>query len=113
VKAFVIGSLTALIAASSLVQGAVISTPIGNTSPSFADGSHPATATVLAALTGPAPFNAICGSDTGTNGSTNCSANWTFNYTIPSGDTILAASLTLGIWDIDSKATGNQVLLTY
>ena len=108
-KAFVIGSLTALIAASSLVQGATISTPLGNTSPSFADGSHPATATVLTALTGPAPFNAICGSDTGTNGSTNCSANWTFNYTIPSGDTILAATLTLGIWDIDSKAAGNQV----
>src|SRR5712675_365188 len=80
VKAFVIGSLTALLAASSLVNGAVISTPLGNTSPGFADGSHPFTATVLTNLTGPAPFNAICGSDTGTNGSTNCSTSWTFHY---------------------------------
>jgi len=108
VKAFVIGSLTALLAASCLVQGATISTSLGNTAPTFAVGSHPSTATVLTNLTGAAPFNAICGSDTGANGSTNCSTNWTFNYSIPSGDTIVAATLTLGIWDIDSATAANQ-----
>lgn len=102
-------AIAALFAMSSLAHGALISTSLGNNSPGFADGSHPTTATVIAALTGPAPFNAICGSDTGSNASTNCSANWTFNYSIPAGDTITGATLTLGIWDIDSKAAGNQV----
>jgi len=53
----------------------------------------------------PAPFNTFCGSDI----SSNCSATWTFNYTIPAGDTITGATLTLGILDIDSAATGNQI----
>ena len=107
-KILAFGSAVAFLAASSLVSGAVISTPLGNTTPSFADGSHPSSATVLANLTGPAPFNAFCGSDTGANASTNCSANWTFNYTIPSGATIVSATLTLGIWDIDSATAANQ-----
>ena len=102
-------AVTAFVASAGLVHGSVISTSLGNTSPSFADGSHPTTAPVIAALTGSAPFSAICGSDTGSNGSTNCAASWTFNYAIPSGQTINGATLTLGIWDIDSAATGNQV----
>lgn len=55
-----------------------------------------------------APFNSVCGSDTGLLGA-NCSASWTFNYTVPAGDTITGATLTLGIVDIDSAASGNQV----
>lgn len=53
----------------------------------------------------PAPFNAICGADA----SSNCSASWTFNYVVPSGDTVTAATLSLGIWDLDSAAAGNQI----
>jgi hypothetical protein len=110
VKRFGFIAVIASLASSALVHGSVISTSLGDTSPSFADGSHPTTATVLTALAGsPAPFNAICGSDTGANGSTNCSASWTFDYSIPSGQTISGAALTLGIWDIDSAAAGNQV----
>lgn len=109
-KTFASTALLAVLAGSSLVHASVISTSLANTSPSFADGSHPTTATVLAAQTSSsAPFHAICGSDTGANGSTNCSASWTFNYSIPSGQNIDGATLTLGIWDIDSAASGLQV----
>ncbi len=109
-NAFAFAALLAFLASSSLVHASVISTSLGNTSPSFTGGSHPTTATVLAALTGsPAPFNAMCDSDTGANGNTSCSASWTFNYSIASGETVDGATLTLGIWDIDSAATGNQV----
>lgn len=77
--------------------------------PSFGDDTKQTASAYSTAVTGqPAPFNAtptICGSDT----ASNCSASWVFNYTVPSGDTIVAATLTLGIWDIDSAASGNQV----
>ena len=109
-KTFASTAVLAILASSSLVHASVISTSLGNTSPSFADGSHPTTTAVLAAQTSSsAPFHAICGSDTGSNGSTNCSASWTFSYSIPLGQTIDGATLTLGIWDIDSAATGLQV----
>ena len=79
---------------------------LGNTSPSFADGSHPGSATVLGQQSGsPAPFNAFCGSDA----SANCSTSWTFNYAVPVGQTVTGGTLTLGIYDIDSAATGDQV----
>ena len=105
-KAFVIGSLTALLAASSLVQGATISRSLGNTAPGFANGSIQTTAAVNTAQSGqPAPFTGNCGSDA----SANCSANWSFSYTVGSGQTITAATLLLGIWDIDSGASLNQV----
>jgi hypothetical protein len=106
VKAFVIGWLTALLAASSLVQGATISTSLGNTTSALVDGAVQTTLSVNTAQTGQlAPFTGNCGSDV----SANCSANWTFSYTIPSGETITAATLLLGIWDIDSAASLNQV----
>jgi PEP-CTERM motif len=83
-----------------------ISTFIGTQNGNFTNG---ATVTSLAYKTAdmsqPAPFNAACGSD----GLSNCSATWTFNYIVPSGDTITGATLTLGIVDIDSAATGDQV----
>ncbi|HEY2662845.1 MAG TPA: hypothetical protein VGI47_00795 [Candidatus Binataceae bacterium] len=92
--------------ASSLVNGAVISTSLGNTAPGFANNSIQTTAAVNTAQTGqPAPFTGNCGSDA----TTNCSASWTFNYSVPSGQTVTAATLVLGIWDIDSGAPGNQV----
>ena len=72
----------------------------------FADGAKPTTAAFLTAGAGePAPFNgAFIGSDvTGPN----FSANWTFSYAALSN--VTAGNLTLGIYDHDSAATGNQV----
>jgi len=81
-----------------------ISTSIGTQN--FTGGTKVSTTAFLTAVSGqPAPFNAFCGSDI----TANCSASWTFNYTIPAGDTITCATLTLGILDIDSAATGNQI----
>ncbi len=107
-KTFVFILVSVFLATSFLAQGALISKSVGNTSSGLSDGSHPSSATVLAALTGAAPFNAFCGSDTGAAASTNCSTSWNFTYTIPSGDTIIGATLTLGIWDIDSATAANQ-----
>ena len=105
-KTFVFIVVITLIATSSLVSGAVISTSFGNTAPGFADGSIQTTVALNTAQTNePAPFIGNCGSDA----SMNCSASWTFTYSIPSGDTIVAANLILGIWDIDSGAPNNQV----
>lgn len=74
----------------------------------FASGTTQTTVGVLAAVTGqPAPFNAACGS----NVAADCSARWTFGYIVPVGDTITGATLTLGIFDIDSAASGDAVAL--
>ena len=104
-KTFVFILVIGLIATSALVNGAIINTSFGNTAPGFADGSFQTTLAVNNAQTGAVPFTGNCGSDA----SLNCSANWTFTYSIPSGDTIVAANLILGIWDIDSGAPNNQV----
>ena len=105
-KAFVIGALTTLFAASSLVQSAVISTTLGNSGSTLVDGAVQSQASVNTAQTGQsAPFAGNCGADT----TTNCSANWSFSYTVSPGQTIVAATLLLGIWDIDSGAPGTQV----
>lgn len=54
-------------------------------------------------------FDAFCGNaETGANPS-NCDKSWTFNYVIPAGESITAASLSVGLWDLDSKQAGNQV----
>lgn len=105
-KAFVVNPLIAFLAASSLVQGAVISTSLGNTASTLVNGAIQTTLSLNTAQTGqPAPFTGNCGSD----GSANCSANWSFSYTVPSGQIITGATLLLGIWDIDSGASLNQV----
>jgi hypothetical protein len=72
----------------------------------FTAGTKVTTGAFLAAVAAqPAPFNAFCGSDT----ASNCSASWTFNYVVPSGDTVTGATLSLGILDLDSAAAGNQI----
>jgi PEP-CTERM motif len=72
----------------------------------FTSGNSVTTGAFLTAVAGqPAPFNAFCGSDI----TSNCSTSWTFNYTVPVGDTITGATLTLGILDIDSAAAGSQI----
>jgi len=56
-------------------------------------------------------FTDFCGSaETGATPS-NCDKTWTFNYVIPAGETITAASLSVGLWDLDSTQAGNQVSL--
>jgi hypothetical protein len=73
----------------------------------FANGTPITTLAYITAVSGqPAPFGAFCGSDI----SSNCAATWTFSgYTVPAGDTLISATLTLGIYDIDSAAPGDQV----
>jgi len=80
----------------------------GNISSGFTNGQILTSATVLSAQSGqPAPFNGPCGSDA----SSNCSTFWIFNYVVPSGESVTAADLTLGIFDLDSHASGNQIAL--
>lgn len=72
----------------------------------FADGATPTTGAFLTAGAGePAPFDGLFrGSDvTGPN----FSASWTFSYAAQ--PSVLGASLTLGIYDHESSAAGNQV----
>lgn len=52
-------------------------------------------------------FTDFCGADAGATPA-NCDKSWTFNYVIPGGETITAASLTVGLWDFDSTQAGNQ-----
>ncbi len=87
-----------------------ITANLGNTASGLVSGTTYTGSVILAAQSGqPAPFNATCGSDTGSGGSTNCSTAWTFNYASLAGSTINSASITFSIYDIDSGATGNQV----
>ena len=55
-------------------------------------------------------FTDFCGSEGGANPS-DCDKSWTFNYVIPAGETITAASLSVGLSDIDSNQAGNQIAL--
>jgi len=55
-------------------------------------------------------FTDFCGSDAGATPA-NCDKSWTFNYVIPAGETITAASLSVGVWDLDSAQAGDQVAL--
>lgn len=55
-------------------------------------------------------FTAVCGVDAGPSAA-NCDKSWTFNYVIPGGESITAASLSVGLWDLDSNQAGNQVAL--
>ncbi len=72
----------------------------------FTAGTKVASGTFLTAVAAqPAPFNAFCGSDI----ASNCSTSWTFNYVVPSGDTVTGATLSLGILDLDSAAAGDQI----
>ena len=99
-KLLVLGSL--LLGAQTALANALVT--LGNQD--FADGATPTTGAFLAAGAGePAPFDGVfIGSDvTGPN----FSASWTFSYGALSG--VTAGSLTLGIYDHESSAAGNQV----
>jgi hypothetical protein len=88
-----------------MLHAATVTQTLG-ASAGFADGSTNArTASWNTATAGNAsPFNGFNGSDTT---GTDFSASWTFGYGSVSG--ILSATLMIGIYDIDSAASGNQV----
>jgi hypothetical protein len=96
-------ALLGLAAALGCVQPALaddITTSIGTPPASFSSGQTVTSTTFLAATSGqPAPFTGACGS----NAKSNCNTNWTFSYTIPGGDTLTGATLTLGIYNMDSS----------
>jgi hypothetical protein len=89
-------------------KGDDITTSLGNTASGFTNGSLVTSAAYATAASGQsAPFNAFCGSIS----KGDCTdVSWTFNYTVPTGDTITGAALTLGILDIESSyGTGTPV----
>jgi hypothetical protein len=79
---------------------------LGNTSSSLVNGAVATTVAVNTAQSGqPAPFTGNCGNDA----AANCVASWTLPSYSLAGQTVTGATLTLGIWDIDSGAPGLQV----
>jgi hypothetical protein len=91
--------------ASAVVLSAQTTVTIGTQH--FTDGQRIGTGTFLTAVSGqPTPFDTFFGSDaTGPN----FDAQWTMSFTPPAA--ITSATLTFGIYDHDSQASGNQVSL--
>lgn len=90
---------------------ASVTSTLGNDSPGFNDGDTPTILDLIGAQGGqPAPFDQAYGSDVL---GTNFTVPWTHSYTPqpPLGETITAASISIGIVDHDSAAAGNQVAL--
>jgi len=104
---------TFLLPSAGLASSIVIS--VGNTAPTdpfnggapLVSGNTYGSAVLTSNFVAPF-FTGTCGTNDTT---ANCDQSWTFNYVVPAGETITAASLTLGIWDIDSSQAGNQVAL--
>src|SRR5215469_15990351 len=91
--------------ASMFVSASTLVFTLGSATPSFTDGQIVGAATFNAAVAGnAAPFNGFIGSDVM---GPNFSASWAYIYGAISN--ISAATLTIGIVDHDSAATGNQV----
>jgi hypothetical protein len=88
-----------------VATAAMYTSSLGNTTPGYNDGDSPG-AFALGQV-GPAPFDQGYGSDAlvfmG-----NFSQNWTHTYA-PIAEEILSASITIGIFDHDSAATGSQL----
>jgi len=82
---------------------------LGSATPSFTDGTilggNPITTFNTAVAGNAAPFNGYNGTDV--NGPS-FSASWAYNYASVGG-TISSATITLGLFDADSQASGNQV----
>jgi len=73
----------------------------------FSNGSFPTLVAYSTASSGePAPFNGFCGSDpTGPS----CTSSFTFTFAAPGA--VTGASFTIGLFDHDSAAPGDQVAL--
>jgi hypothetical protein len=101
----------------SLALASSIVVSVGNTAPTdpfnggapLVSGNAYGSAVISSNFVAPF-FTSFCGSEGGVNPS-NCDQSWTFNYVVPVGETITAASLTVGLWDLDSNQAGNQVAL--
>lgn len=97
----------ALLGTGSQVHAALITSTLGNISPGFSDGDIVPTFIVGGAQTGsPAPFDQSYGTDGLFGG--DFSASWTHNYGVIT-DTILSATISFGIYDHDSSASGDQL----
>ena len=100
--------LVAFMSVANVGQAGMITTTLGNNASGFNDGDTPTVPEIGTAQAGqPAPFNTSKGADLL---GPNLSESWTFNYGAIA-DPILSASLTLGIVDHDSSATGDQLSL--
>jgi len=107
---FVLAALVAVLVCAEAALADDFPVTIGDTT-DFTAGTNYGTATFLTdvgAAGSPAPFNAFCGSDTSSTLG-NCSASWTFSDALPGGSTITSATLTIGILDLDSAASGDQI----
>jgi hypothetical protein len=111
--------LTALatVALPSVVLASSIVVSLGNTAPTnpFAGGAplvsgHTYGSAVIGSNFVAPFFTGFCGDEGGATPA-DCDKSWTFNYVIPAGETITAASLTVGLWDSDSSQAGTQFSL--
>lgn len=118
---YLLAALTVFILPSVVLASSIV-VSVGNTAPTNPfDGGAPLVSgnvygSAVYTSNFVAPFFTDVGGDGGYCGSefaplVNCDKSWTFNYVIPAGETITAASLTLALADIDSASTGNQVFL--
>jgi len=113
---YVLASL-AMLSLPSLALASSIVVSVGNTAPTdpfnggapLVSGNTYGSAVISSNFVAPF-FTDFCGLDAGATPA-NCDKSWTFNYVIPAGETITAASLTVGLWDLDSTQAGNQVSL--
>ena len=115
---FVLLASLATFALPSAAQASSIVVSVGNTAPTdpfnggapLVSGNVYGSAIIASNFVAPF-FTDFCGgAETGATPS-NCDSTWTFNYVIPAGETITAASLTVGLWDSDSTQLGNQFSL--
>jgi uncharacterized protein (TIGR03382 family) len=103
------GVLAGSLALSASAHAAMLTASLGNTASGFADGDTPTVAEVGTAQAGqPVPFDQGYGTDGLFGG--NFMQSWTFTYAALT-QPVLSASLTLGIYDHDSSATGSQLAL--
>src|SRR5262245_51657932 len=111
-------ALVAMVAFSRPALASSIVVSVGNTAPTdpfnggvpLVSGNVYGSAVISSNFVAPF-FTDFCGmAETGATPS-NCDKSWTFNYVIPAGEFIAAASLSVGLWDLDSTQAGNQVAL--
>ena len=111
-------ALLATIAVPTVASASSIVVSAGNTAPTdpfnggapLVSGNTYGSAVISSNFVAPF-FTDFCGGAEGGSTPSNCDKSWTFNYVIPGGETITAASLTVGLWDLDSTQAGNQVSL--
>ena len=106
-KTFAASMILGALSIPAAANAAIMTSTLGNDSPGFNDGDATTLAQLTTAQSGqPAPFDAGKGNDVLLNASLSESWQFTFAAVV---DPIVSATLTLGIADHDSEATGNQV----